>query len=133
MDTLKVLESPNGVVFNKGNRDQLEKMAAKIREMTAAAHGAGTAVNPQSPPPAPAPSIPEQIRSLSDGESGRHRTRRVNGALNTHACRRSSCHLSTRGVGWREECAQIIRSHVPETAGIRPLEIVVNGGYGRMA
>lgn len=65
-DKVKVLESPNGVVFGKGNRDLFEKMAAKIREMTAAAHGAGTAVNPQSPPPAGAPSIPDQIRSLSE-------------------------------------------------------------------
>jgi len=44
-DKVKVLESPNGV-FNKGNRDLFEKMAAKIREMTAAAHGAGAAVKP---------------------------------------------------------------------------------------
>ena len=65
-DKVKVLESPNGVVFTKGNGHQFEKMAAKIREMTAAAHGAGTAVHPQATPPASDSSIPEQIRSLSE-------------------------------------------------------------------
>ena len=61
-DKVKVLESPNGVVFVKGNSSIFEKMAAKIREMTAVAHGAGTAINPQQAPS----SIPEQIRSLSE-------------------------------------------------------------------
>lgn len=61
-DKINILESPNGVVFVKSSGHIFEKMAAKIREMTAAAHGSGTAVNPQVMPT----SIPEQIRSLSD-------------------------------------------------------------------
>jgi hypothetical protein len=65
-DKVKVLESPNGVVFIKSNGSLFEKMAAKIREMTAASHGAGTAVNPQLTSPASGPSIPEQIRALSE-------------------------------------------------------------------
>ena len=65
-DKAKVLESPNGVVFIKSNSHLFDKMAAKIREMTAAAHGAGTAVRPQAPQPVSDSSIPEQIRSLSE-------------------------------------------------------------------
>jgi hypothetical protein len=65
-DKVNVRESPNGVVFVKGNSHQFDKMAAKIREMTAAAHGAGTAVSAQSASPTSEPSIPEQIRSLSE-------------------------------------------------------------------
>ena len=65
-DKVKVLESPNGIVFFKSNRNVFDRMAAKIREMTAAAHGAGTALNPHPAPPASGSSIPEQIRSLSE-------------------------------------------------------------------
>jgi hypothetical protein len=65
-DKVNVRESPNGVVFTKGNGRLFETMAAKIREMTAAAHGAGTAVNPQAVSPRSEASIPEQIRSLSE-------------------------------------------------------------------
>lgn len=63
-DKVNILYSPNGVVFIKGNGRLFEKMAAKIREMTAAAHGAGTAIRPQAD--SPQPSIPDQIRQLSE-------------------------------------------------------------------
>jgi hypothetical protein len=62
---MNVQESPNGIVFGKVNVRFFEAMAAKIREMTAAAHGAGTAVSVQAVAPADA-SIPDQIRSLSE-------------------------------------------------------------------
>ena len=65
-DRVKILESPNGIVFVKSNRHLFENMAAKIREMTGAAHGAGTAIHPQSAPSAYNSSIPEQIKSLSE-------------------------------------------------------------------
>lgn len=65
-DKVKVLESPNGVVFIKGNVHLFDKMAAKIREMTAAAHGSGTALTAQVAPQTSGPSIPEQIKSLSE-------------------------------------------------------------------
>jgi hypothetical protein len=65
-DKVNVLESPNGVVFPKANGRSFDKMAAKIREMTAAAHGSGTALTPQAAPQASGASIPEQIKSLSE-------------------------------------------------------------------
>jgi hypothetical protein len=64
-DRTIIRESPNGVVFVKGNVRHFEALAAKIREMTGAMHGAGTAVAPQAAPP-PETSIPDQIRSLSE-------------------------------------------------------------------
>jgi hypothetical protein len=58
-------ESPNGLVFNNQDARHFDAMAAKIREMTGAAHSAGTAVRPQ--PAAPAtPSIPDHIRALAE-------------------------------------------------------------------
>jgi len=65
-DKVKISESPNGVVFGKSDGRHFDAMAAKIREMTAAAHGAGTAVRPQPAPAASEPSIPEQIKALAD-------------------------------------------------------------------
>jgi hypothetical protein len=65
-DRVKIAESPNGIVFANTTSRHFEAMAAKIREMTGAAHGAGTAVNPQPTSPAPSASVPEQIRALSE-------------------------------------------------------------------
>lgn len=65
-DRVSIKESPNGVVFGKQDARHFEAMAAKIREVTGAAHGAGTAVHPQPSAPAAEPSIPEQIRALSE-------------------------------------------------------------------
>jgi hypothetical protein len=64
-DKVNIKEGPNGVVFVKANVRHFEALAAKIREMTGAMHGAGTAVRPQAAAP-PEASIPDQIRSLSE-------------------------------------------------------------------
>jgi hypothetical protein len=56
----------NGVVFTEQNARPFEAMAAKVREMTAAAHGAGTAVRPEPTSAASEPSVPEQIKALAD-------------------------------------------------------------------
>jgi hypothetical protein len=65
-DRVDVKESPSGLVFNRQDARYFDAMAAKIREMTGAAHAAGTAVRPQTAPPATAPSIPDQIRALAE-------------------------------------------------------------------
>jgi hypothetical protein len=65
-DKRRIEESPNGVVFPATSSRIFDKMATKIREMTAAAHGSGVAVNPQPAASAPSASIPDQIRALSD-------------------------------------------------------------------
>jgi hypothetical protein len=65
-EIVDIKDSPNGLVFNKQDARRFEAMAAKIREMTGAAHGPGTAVGPQAAAPATEPSIPDQIRALAD-------------------------------------------------------------------
>jgi Short C-terminal domain len=63
-DKRKIEESPNGVIYRKTEAPFFDQMAAKIREMTAAAHGSGTAVNPAQQQTFDM-SIPEQIKALS--------------------------------------------------------------------
>ena len=65
-DKVNIAESPNGVVFAKQLARHFDAMAAKVREMTGVAHGAGTAVRPQPTSAASEPSIPEQIKALAD-------------------------------------------------------------------
>jgi hypothetical protein len=65
-DKRKIEESPNGIVFRGTNSSLFDKMASKIREMTGAVHGSGTAINPQVLNDPSQASIPDQIKQLAD-------------------------------------------------------------------
>jgi hypothetical protein len=61
-DKVKIAETPNGVVFAKGNAKWFEAFAGKVRERVGMTH---VAPNSASAIPS-APSIPEQIKQLAE-------------------------------------------------------------------